>query len=211
MQRQNHWWSCFLLYQVWSSALPIILWYFLMFARKSLTQTNFYFLDFYFIATFLLWVFLILIYNVPIDLLVFHISWDIVFPSHISNTLCTLCASVVSIKEELAKTIVLAYFNPKVDHNIQVDRSMKGLGAVLLQKGRPVIYMSRMLMPTETGYSNIKRELLSMIFRLERLHHYIFSCKVEVQTDHKPFISIWKKSIVAACPWLQWLLLWLAK
>ena len=33
-----------------------------------------------------------------------------------------------AIKEELTKTLVLTYFNPKADHIIQVDRCMKGLG-----------------------------------------------------------------------------------
>ena len=62
----------------------------------------------------------------------------------------------------------MAYLNPKVDHLIQVDGSMKGFGAVLLQKGRPVIYVLRMLMPGETGYCNIKREQLGIAFGLER-------------------------------------------
>ena len=105
----------------------------------------------------------------------------------------------------------LAYFDPKIDHNIQVDGSMKSLDAVLLQKGRPVICMSWTLMSAETGYSNIERELLSIIFRFERLHLCIFGRKVVVQTDHKPLIPSWMKSIVAASPWHQWLLLWLAK
>ena len=85
------------------------------------------------------------------------------------------------------------------------------LGAVLLQKGNPVIYVSRTLTLVETGYSNIERELLSTVFGLERLHHYTFGSKVKVQTDHKPLIPIWRKSIVAANPQLQQLLLQLAK
>ena len=105
-----------------------------------------------------------------------------------------------AIKEELAKTPGLAYFDPKEDHMIQVDRSMKGLDAGVIQKGRPVIYMSRTLTLAEAGYSNIKRELLSIAFRLGRLHHYIFGSRVEIQTDHKPLIPIWKKSIVATSP-----------
>ena len=52
--------------------------------------------------------------------------------------------------------------------------------------------------PAEAGYSNIERELLSTVFGLDRLHHYIFGSRFEVQTDHKPLIPIWKKSIVAA-------------
>ena len=97
----------------------------------------------------------------------------------------------------------MAYFNLKVDHVIQVERSLKGLDALLLQKGRPVICVSRTLTPSETDYSDIKMELLSIVFRFKRLYHYIFGNKVKVQTDHKPLIPIWKKSTVAASPQLQ--------
>ena len=71
-----------------------------------------------------------------------------------------------AIKEELTKTPVLAYFDWKAYHIILVDRSVKGLGAVLLLKGRPVIYVSRMLTPAETGYFNTESKLLSIVFRL---------------------------------------------
>ena len=94
---------------------------------------------------------------------------------------------------------------------IQVDGSMKSLGTVLLQKGRPVIYVFRILTSADTNYSNIKRELLSIFLRLERLHHYVFGSRIEVQINHKPLILIWKKSIAAANPWLQCLLLWLVR
>ena len=80
---------------------------------------------------------------------------------------------------------------------------MKCLGPDLLQKGKPVIFVSRTLMLAETGYSNNKRELLSSVFRLERLHHYIFGSWVEVQTNHHPLIPIWKKSIVISIPQLK--------
>ena len=106
-------------------------------------------------------------------------------------------------KEELTKTPVLAYSDPKADHGIQVDGCLKGLGTVLLQKGRPVLYMSITLTPAETGYSNIERELFSIVFRLERLHHYVFGSRVEVQTYYKPLILIWRKSIRTASPQLQ--------
>ena len=111
--------------------------------------------------------------------------------------------TVKATREELIKTLGLTYFDQKVDHIIQVDESMKGFGAVLLQKGRPANYVSRMLMPADTSYPNIERELLSIIFRLERSHHCVFGTKVGVQTDHKPLILIWKKSIAAASPQLQ--------
>ena len=83
-----------------------------------------------------------------------------------------------------------AYFDLKPGHIIQVDWSLGGLGSDLLQKGRPVIYASRKLTPAETWYSTIERELLSVVF----------GSKIKVQTDDKPLIPIWKKSIAGASP-----------
>ena len=91
-------------------------------------------------------------------------------------------------------------FNPKAVHVIQKDASMKGLVAVLLQEERLVVYVSRTLTPAEERYSNIKRELLGVVFAMERLHHYVYGEPVRFQTDHK---VIWKKSIATASPRLQ--------
>ena len=67
---------------------------------------------------------------------------------------------------------------------------MKGLGAVLLQEGKSVIYVSRTLTSAEERYSNIERELLGVVFTMERLHNYVFDEPVRVQTDHKPLEMI---------------------
>ena len=61
-----------------------------------------------------------------------------------------------AIKEELTKTPVLAYFDLKADYVNQVNRSMKALGTVLLQKSRPVLYMSNILALAEAGYSALR-------------------------------------------------------
>ena len=70
--------------------------------------------------------------------------------------------------------------------------------------------MSRALTETEQRYSNIERELLAIVFALERLNHYTFGRTITVQSDHQPLQSIWKKSIVSASQRLQRLLLRLA-
>ena len=74
-----------------------------------------------------------------------------------------------------------------------------------------MIYASRALTETEQSYSNIERELLSVIFALERFHHYVYGYTAMVQTDHKPLVSVWKKSIVCNSPRLQRLLLRLSQ
>ena len=105
----------------------------------------------------------------------------------------------------------MTYFDKDKDHIIQTDASKTGLGAVLLQEGQPIVYASRTLTETEKRYSNIERELLGVVFGLERLHHYTFGSSITVETDHQPLTSIWKKTIATSSPRLQRLLLRLAQ
>ena len=47
---------------------------------------------------------------------------------------------------------------------IQVDASQVGLGAALLQNGKPVAFASKALTKTECRYANIERETLATVF-----------------------------------------------
>ena len=115
------------------------------------------------------------------------------------------------IKTALTTLPILAYFDKDKNHIIQMDASKTGLRAVLLQDDQPVVYASRALTDMECRYSNIERELLGIIFGLERLHHYTFGKPITVETDHQPLTSIWKKTITTSSPRLQRLLLRLAQ
>jgi hypothetical protein len=107
----------------------------------------------------------------------------------------------VQIKQALTDTPILAYFSKSAsEHIIQTDASLKGLGGVLLQDGRPVQYISRTLTKTEENYSNIERELLGVVFGLERLHNFVYGGKVTVQTDHKPLENLFQKNVSVISP-----------
>ena len=116
-----------------------------------------------------------------------------------------------AIKVVITTAPVLPYFDKNKKHYIQTDASLKGLGTVLLQDGHPVVYASRSLTPAEKQYSNIERELLAVVFAMERLHHYVYGYTVTVETDHKPLVSIWCKTIATASSRHQCLLLRLAQ
>ncbi|KAL9950229.1 hypothetical protein ACROYT_G042702 [Oculina patagonica] len=119
--------------------------------------------------------------------------------------------SFQNLKQAITEVPVLAYYNPEKENLIQSDASLKGIGCVLMQEGKPVCYASRSLTETESRYSNIERELLAACWSLEKLNHYVFGKKVVIETDHKPLESIWKKSISSASPRLQRLLLKMSK
>ena len=52
----------------------------------------------------------------------------------------------------------LPYFNTSAETIQQMDASMKGLGACLIQNGKVVCYASRALTKTEQNYQNLERE-----------------------------------------------------
>ena len=56
------------------------------------------------------------------------------------------------------KAPVLAFYNPKESLTLNVDASSYGLGAVIMQKEKPIAYASRALNPTQQKYSQIERD-----------------------------------------------------
>ena len=51
---------------------------------------------------------------------------------------------------------------------IQVDASQVGLGVALLQNGKPMAFASKAFIKTECQYANIEREMLAVVFGVER-------------------------------------------
>lgn len=111
------------------------------------------------------------------------------------------------IKESISEKVTLTYFNDNKEVTLQVDASMKGLGAALLQEGKPVAFASKSLTDAETRYANIERELLAVVYGCERFHIYLFGSPFTVLTDHKPLESIHLKHLTSAPPRLQRMLL----
>lgn len=80
----------------------------------------------------------------------------------------------------------------------ECDSSQNGLGAALMQDNHIIEYASRALSATEQGYAQIEKELLAVVFAMERWHTYTFGRSVIVETDHKPLLPIFKKGLISA-------------
>ena len=111
------------------------------------------------------------------------------------------------IKSLLSDQVTLQYFDSQKPITLQVDASSKGLGATLLQDGKPVACASKALTEAESRYANIERELLAVVYGCERFHTYLFGQSFTVDSDHKPLESIKLKHLRAAPPRLQRMLL----
>ncbi|KAL5017694.1 hypothetical protein ScPMuIL_005222, partial [Solemya velum] len=108
-----------------------------------------------------------------------------------------------TLKKSLTESPVLAYFDSRKEVVIQVDSSQHGIGAVLLQEGRPIEYASRSLTPAERKWAQIEKEALSVLFGLERFDQYTYGRSVKVENDHKPLAAILKKPLSLAPKRLQ--------
>ena len=106
---------------------------------------------------------------------------------------------------------VLAYFDNSKETVLNVDASSTGLGAVIMQDGKPVAFSSKSLTTSERRYANIERELLGIVWGAEKFHTCVYRHRVIVETDHKPLEPIFKKPQNAAPPRLQRMLLKLTK
>ena len=71
----------------------------------------------------------------------------------------------------------------------------------------PVALASKSLAGTEHRYSNIGREALGILHRVEKFHHYCFAREVYVITNHKPLVSIFNKDVAMLSQQIQRILL----
>ncbi|XP_048751787.2 uncharacterized protein K02A2.6-like [Ostrea edulis] len=115
--------------------------------------------------------------------------------------------SFKTIKAMIIEAPVLAYYDPKQPLTLSVDASSKGLGATILQQGRPIAYASRALTAAQRNYAQIEKEALAVVFGCHKFHHYIYGRQITVESDHKPLESIFRKPLLAAPMRLQRLLL----
>ena len=112
-----------------------------------------------------------------------------------------------TIKKKIAHPPVLAYFEDSENLVLQVDSSKSGIGAVLMQNGRPLEYASRALTPAEQNWAQIEKETLAIVYGLERFDQYTYGRTVTVCSDHKPLDMILRKPLSQAPKRLQALIM----
>ena len=67
-------------------------------------------------------------------------------------------------KVKVTSTPILTFYDPAKELTIQVDSSKDGIGAALLQDGKPIEFASRTMTNTEGRYAQIEKECLTVVF-----------------------------------------------
>jgi hypothetical protein len=89
---------------------------------------------------------------------------------------------------------VRTLYNPNDNVVVQSDASPVGLGAVLLQGGKPILFASRKLTSAEKNYSQIEKEAVGALYAMKRFRMFLLGRTFTMQTDHQPLLALWKKS-----------------
>ncbi|GJY76823.1 putative reverse transcriptase domain-containing protein [Tanacetum coccineum] len=89
------------------------------------------------------------------------------------------------LKQKLCSAPILALPEGSKDFIVYCDASIKGLGAVLMQREKVIAYASRQLKIHEKNYMTHDLELGAVVFSLKLWRHYLYGTKCTVFTDYK--------------------------
>lgn len=89
------------------------------------------------------------------------------------------------LKQSLSSSPVLALPDFNKPFVVETDASGSGIGAVLMQEHHPIAYISRMLSPRQQALSVYERELLAVVFAVQKWSSYLMHKHFIIKTDQK--------------------------
>ncbi|KAH0730058.1 hypothetical protein KY289_001246 [Solanum tuberosum] len=94
-------------------------------------------------------------------------------------------ASFLRLKELLTIALILTLLVEGEGFTVYCDASGVGLGYVLMQQGRVIVYASRQLKIHERNYRTHNLEFAAVVFALKIWRNYLYRVRCEIYADHR--------------------------
>jgi hypothetical protein len=106
-----------------------------------------------------------------------------------------------TLKTAMVTTPVLALPNFEIPFAVETDACDSGVGAVLMQQGHPLAFISRALGPKNRGLSTYEKEYLAILVAVDHWRHYLQSGEFIIFTDQCSLIHLNEQRLHT--PWQQ--------
>jgi hypothetical protein len=93
--------------------------------------------------------------------------------------------SFQELKSALSSTLVLALPNFDRPFSLETNASGTGIGAVLMQDGHPLAFVSKALSPKHQGLSTYEKEYLAILLAVDQWHPYQQHSEFFIYTDQR--------------------------
>lgn len=100
------------------------------------------------------------------------------------------------LKHALTHASVLKLPDFQKEFVIEIDASGKGIGAVLMQDGHPLAYISKALGSKSQSLSTYEKECLAILLAIRKWRQYLQHNVFTIQTDHKSLIHLGEQQLL---------------
>ena len=99
------------------------------------------------------------------------------------------------LKLAMIEAPVLALPDFAQDFIVETDASGMGIGAVLMQKGHPIAFISKALSSKHQSLSVYDKEMFAILFAVKKWQHFLMGRHFTIRTDHKPLKYLMEQKV----------------
>ena len=108
----------------------------------------------------------------------------------------------------MTQALILALPDFSKPFVVETDACDSGVGAVLMQEGRPLAYISQGLAPKHLGLSVYNKELIVVLVVVDKWQHYLVSNLFIIKTDYESLLFLLKQRLHTHLQWKGFISSW---